>query len=90
MARLNKKDFIDRLIETGAMSSKKEATKAVNAVVDEIKNIIIEGDELSIVGFGTFTSVEREARTCRNPQTGENIEVPAKTVAKFIASKTIV
>lgn len=89
MTKLNKKDFIDRLVETGAMSTKKEATKAVDAVIAEIKNIVIEGDALSIVGFGTFDSVERAERVARNPQTGEAIKVPAKVVAKFTASKKI-
>lgn len=89
MAKYGKKDLIERLVSTGAIETKKEATRAVEAVIAEIKGIVVEGDELTIVGFGSFKTVEREARICRNPQTGEAIEVPAKTVAKFTASKNI-
>ena len=42
-----------------------------------------KGDKLQLIGFGTFSTVKRSARTCRNPQTGKSMNIPAKTVVKF-------
>jgi DNA-binding protein HU-beta len=44
---------------------------------------MVKGDKLQLIGFGTFSIIERSARTCRNPQTGESMKIPAKKVVKF-------
>jgi len=77
-----------RLIEAVAKKvnlSKKDATNAVNATIEAIKKNVKKG--VTLVGFGTFKTVKRKARTGRNPQTGEKIRIGAKNVVKFKAGK---
>ena len=62
--------------------------KVVKAVFDAIKNEVASGNKVDIAGFGSFQAVERAARTARNPQTGETIQVAAKKAVKFKVSKT--
>ena len=61
----------------------------VNAVFDAICEGLVEGNEVSIPGFGIFKVSERAARTCRNPKTGETIEVPASKAISFKVSKAL-
>ena len=58
--------------------SKKDAEAAVNVVFDSIAQAMKEGDKVNIAGFGIFETKERSARTAKNPQTGETIEIAAK------------
>lgn len=60
--------------------SKKDAEAAVNVVFDSIAQAMKEGDKVNIAGFGIFETKERSARTAKNPQTGETIEIAAKKV----------
>lgn len=86
MAKLNKSELIEAVKnETGLKST--EAEKAVNIVLDTIKKTVKAGDEAGFVGFGTFKTVKRAARTGKNPQTQKPIKIPAKTVVKFKPSK---
>ena len=62
--------------------------KALKAVFDAIKDEVVAGNKVDIAGFGSFQSADRAARTARNPQTGEAIQVAAKKAVKFKASKT--
>jgi DNA-binding protein HU-beta len=62
---------------------------AVDAVLDAIVNALKQNDRVSIVGFGTFKVDERKARKGRNPQTKQEIDIPAKKVPKFIPGKTL-
>jgi DNA-binding protein HU-beta len=62
--------------------------KAVKAVFDAIKDEVVAGNKVDIAGFGSFQPADRAARTARNPQTGEAIQVAAKKAVKFKASKT--
>lgn len=62
--------------------------KALKAVFDAIKDEVVAGNKVDIAGFGSFQPVDRAARTARNPQTGEAIQVAAKKAVKFKASKT--
>ena len=64
------------------------ADKEVKAIFEAIKEAVKAGDKVDIAGFGSFQSVERAARTSRNPKTGEAVAVPAKKAVKFKASKT--
>ena len=70
-------------------ATKKDIEVVVNEVFDTIKNTLASGEKVSIAGFGTFEAVERAARECKNPQTGEPVHVAASKAPKFKASKTL-
>jgi DNA-binding protein HU-beta len=67
--------------------SQKEAASAVNAVIDSISEALSAKEDVTLVGFGSFTVSERAERKGRNPQTGEEITIPAKLVPSFKAGK---
>lgn len=67
--------------------SKKAAEDALNSFVSGIKDSLGKGESVSIIGFGTFGVSERAARKGRNPQTGAEIDIPARTVPTFKAGK---
>ena len=69
--------------------AKKDAEKALNAVVDVITETLTAGDKVQIVGFGSFEVKERPARTARNPRTGEEIEIEASKAPVFKAGKAL-
>lgn len=79
---MNKTDLITAIAAEAGLS-KADAAKALNATTAAIAGALKAGDKVSLVGFGTFASVERPARTGKNPRTGEVLEIPAKTVVKF-------
>ena len=66
------------------------AKEAVDAVLDSIQEALKGGDSVQLLGFGTFSVAERSARTAKNPRTGEAVKVPAKKVAKFKASSSLI
>lgn len=84
---MNKKELIDAVAERTEMT-KKEADLAITAAFEVIKNAVAEGDSVQLIGFGTFLSKERSARTARNPRTGEPIEIEAFKAPVFKAGKT--
>jgi len=85
---MNKKDLINFVAgETGC--TKKDAAIMVTATVAGIKSGIMNDGKVGLVGFGTFKAVARKARTARNPQTGEPVEVPARMVPVWKASKIL-
>ena len=69
--------------------SKKDTEKAVGAVFDTIKQALVEGDKVQVLGFGTFEIRPRSARKGRNPQSGEEIEIPASKLPSFKAGKAL-
>ncbi len=69
--------------------SKKDADKAVNAVIDAITEAMVNGDKVQLVGFGTFEVRDRAAREGKNPSTGEKISIPATKVPAFKAGKAL-
>ena len=79
---MNKTELINAIAE-GAGLSKADAAKALNATTAAIANAVKAGDKVALVGFGTFSTSERPARTGKNPRTGEPIEIAAKKVVKF-------
>ena len=79
---MNKGDLIERIAEKANMS-KTKAADALNSALECIETALREGDNVTLVGFGTFSIAERKARTGRNPQTGAALQIPARTVAKF-------
>lgn len=68
---------------------RKKADKAVIAIFDTIKQALVEGDKVQIIGFGTFENRERSARTGRNPRTGEPINIKASKLPSFKAGKVL-
>ena len=85
---MNKTELIEK-IAVGAELSKADAKKALEATIEAIKNALVEGDKIQLIGFGTFEVKERAARTGRNPQTGKAIEIPASKNPVFKAGKTL-
>ena len=69
--------------------TKKDAEKAVAAVLSGITEALKSGDKVSLVGFGTFEAKQRAARVCRNPQTKETVNVPATVAPVFKAGKAL-
>lgn len=87
---MNKTEFTEALKErcSNDFETKAAAARVTDAVFDIIKDEVINGGSVQIVGFGTFDSADRAARTGKNPQTGESIQIPAKKVPIFKAGKT--
>jgi DNA-binding protein HU-beta len=85
---LNKAELIGSVAEKAGMS-KKDAEKAVNAVFASVSDALANGEKVQLVGFGTFEVRERAARTGRNPQTGEEIQIAASRVPAFRAGKVL-
>lgn len=83
---MNKNDLVGK-VATDANLSKTDAGRAVEAVFDAITAALKTGDEVRLVGFGTFSVTSRAASTGRNPRTGEEIQIPARKQAKFKAGK---
>lgn len=83
---MNKADIINQVHEVLG-GTKTEAEKAVDTVFESITNAMKDGDQVSIAQFGIFEAKMREARTARNPRTGESVPVPAMRVPKFRAAK---
>jgi DNA-binding protein HU-beta len=84
---MNKQELIDAVASESG-TSKVAAEEAINAVLDTISKEVGAGNAVQLVGFGTFRSGERAARTGRNPQTGEAIEIAAAKTVKFTAGKS--
>ncbi|SAL05938.1 histone family protein DNA-binding protein [Caballeronia calidae] len=83
---MNKQELIDAVASESG-TSKIAAEEAINAVLNTISKEVAAGNAVQLVGFGTFGSGERAARTGRNPQTGETIEIAAAKTVKFTAGK---
>jgi DNA-binding protein HU-beta len=79
---MNKTELINQIAESADIS-KKAAGDALQAFMMAVSDTMEKGDKLQLIGFGTFSTVNRSARTCRNPQTGKAMKIPAKTVVKF-------
>ncbi len=81
---MNKQQLIDKIAAEGQIS-KAQAENMLNITVENIKKAVKKGDDVKIVGFGTFTKAKRKARAGRNPQTGKAIKIPAAWYPKFRA-----
>ncbi len=88
MADVSKQDVIDAVADATG-SSKADANRAVDAVIDCIKGSLAAGKSVGLIGFGTFEVRKRSAREGRNPQTGETIKIGAKNVPAFKAGKAL-
>ncbi len=83
---MNKNDLIGFVAESATLS-KADATRAVDAVFDGITETLKRGEEVRLVGFGSFLVTQREASKGRNPRTGEEIDIPASRQPKFKVGK---
>lgn len=83
---MNKQDLISAVADDSGLT-KADAGKAVEAVFDSITGALKKGDEVRLVGFGTFSVTQRKASTGRNPRTGETMAIKASTQPKFKAGK---
>jgi DNA-binding protein HU-beta len=85
---MTKAELVAKIAE-GAGLTKAQAEKALASFIDETTAAIKAGDKVTLVGFGTFSSVTRAARTGRNPQTGKALKIAAKTNGKFTPGKAL-
>lgn len=85
---MNKSQLIDK-IAADADISKAAAGRVLDAIIGSVTESLKAGDDVALVGFGTFSVRERAARTGRNPQTGKEINIPAAKVPGFRAGKSL-
>lgn len=85
---MNKGDLVSAMAEVTGMT-KKDTTAAVDAFIEVVSETLEKGEDVALVGFGTFKVKERAARKGRNPQTGEEIDIPASNVVSFKVGKTL-
>jgi DNA-binding protein HU-beta len=81
---MNKQQLIEK-IASEANCTKAQAENIINCAFENIKKSVKKGDDVKLVGFGTFTKAKRKARVGRNPQTGKAIKIPAAWTPKFRA-----
>ncbi len=86
---MNRKELIEAILNDKALShiTKKDADHFVATLIDVVKKTVKKGDDVSLIGFGTFSKVRRAARTGVNPATGEKIKIKAKNLPKFKPGK---
>ena len=85
---MNKNDLVKSVADATDMSSA-DVARAVDGVFESITNSLRGGEEVRLVGFGSFSVVRRKATTGRNPRTGEAIDIPASNQPKFKAGKAL-
>ena len=83
---MNKSELIDAVAHSSGLT-KTDAAKAVDGVIAAVTEALKNGDQVTLVGFGSFLVREREARTGRNPQNGQDINIPASKLPSFKAGK---
>jgi nucleoid DNA-binding protein len=85
---MNKSQLVEHIAQTADIS-KAKADAALNAIIEGISDTLSSGDEVVLIGFGTFKVNQRAARTGRNPKTGEEIQISAANVPAFKAGKAL-
>ena len=83
---MNKEELV-KAVATSAKLSQKETAEILSATIETIQKTVSKGKKVTLVGFGTFEARKRAARVGRNPQTGKEIKIAAKTVPAFSAGK---
>lgn len=83
---MNKSQLVESIAEATQLS-KTNIEEVINSSLDLIRKSVKKGDDVTLVGFGTFTKSKRKARMGRNPQTGKEIKIPATTVPRFRPGK---
>lgn len=85
---MNKQELVNAIAnETGL--SKKDTEATINSFVNVVSNALVNKDKVQLIGFGTFETRERAARTGKNPQTGEALNIPASTTAALKVGKAL-
>ena len=84
---MNKGDLINEVSKV--VKTKKDAQAAVDCVLSSITKALEKGEAVSLIGFGSFKVADRKARKGRNPQTGEEIKIKARKVARFVPGKAL-
>lgn len=86
---MTKTELVDKMAQDAGIT-KKAANDALNSFIDGVTKTLKKKDgKVTLVGFGTFSTVKRKARTGRNPQTGEEIKIKARNVVKFSVGKKL-
>lgn len=85
---MNKVELVSAVSDKAGIT-KRDAEKAITALVETIEDALKTGEKVSLVGFGTFEVRDRKPRVGRNPQTGEEIRIPASRVPSFKAGKSL-
>ena len=85
---MKKQEFIGAIAEKSGLS-KKDAGASLDAILSTIEECLVKRDSMSFVGFGTFSTAPRAARTARVPGTGKEVQVPATTAVKFKVGKAL-
>ncbi|MEI7474432.1 MAG: HU family DNA-binding protein [bacterium] len=83
---MNKEELVKEISKKSKVSQK-QAAEILAATLETIEKSVAKGKKVTLVGFGTFESRKRQARSGRNPQTGKELKIPAKTVPAFTAGK---
>ena len=83
---MNKEELVQEISKKASVTQK-EAAEVLGALIDTIQTTVKKGKKVTLVGFGTFEPRKRAARIGRNPQTGKELKIPAKTVPAFSAGK---
>jgi DNA-binding protein HU-beta len=83
---MNKEDLVTAVAAKSGLT-KKSAEETVQAVFDTIRDAVWDGDKVTLAGFGNFLLAERSARKGRNPRTGEEVDIAARKVPKFVPGK---
>lgn len=85
---MNKTELVDAVAEKADLS-KASAARAVDAALEAISGSLAQGDQVALIGFGTFLVRDRAARSGRNPRTGDPIEIPAAKIPAFKPGKAL-
>jgi DNA-binding protein HU-beta len=85
---MNKQELISKIAQDTGIT-KSSAAAAVHSFIDGITRTLKKGQPITFVGFGTFKTAQRKARTARNPQTGASIKIPKRRVVRFTAGKAL-
>ncbi len=85
---MNKTEMVNNVADSTGLT-KADAGRAVEAVFEQIRSSLKNHESVAIVGFGTFSTGQRAARTGRNPRDGSEVSIPASTVVKFKAGKAL-
>lgn len=85
---MKKVELVEAVAEAAGLT-KSDASKAIDATLDAIKNALVKGDKVPLVGFGTFAVSERAAREGRNPRTGDTVTIPARKAVTFKAGTAL-
>ena len=83
---MNREELVQEVAKA-AKTTKKEASDVLAALINTVEKTVAKGDKVTLVGFGTFEPRKRAARNGRNPQTGKEIKISARTVPAFSAGK---